>query len=160
MADIPLRFLSSSHDARAVYAQDRRSDSCVVLNWKPPRPDPAPPKNANPTFHEFASDWFATKRLDIGENTASSYGNDLINHLLPFFKDHRISEITVAEVDRYRQQKVREAAEITAATKNGTPITVAYVDRLGRSLRRRARPRPRARSTCTSICWRRSSQSL
>jgi integrase len=108
--------------------------------WRPPRPDPAPTKTANPTFHEFASDWFAAKRLEIDANTASSYGNDLTNHLLPFFKDHRISEITVAEVDRYRQSKVREAAEITAAAGNGTPLTVSYVDRLGRSYRRRARP--------------------
>ena len=83
--------------------------------WRPPRPDPAPAKNTNPTFHEFASDWFAAKQLEIEKNTASSYANDLTNHLLPFFKDHRVSEITVAEVDRYRQSKVREAAEITAA---------------------------------------------
>ena len=107
--------------------------------WRPPRPDPAPTKNANPTFHEFASDWFAAKRLEIEENTASSYGNDLSNHLLPFFKDHCISEITVAAVDRYRQGKAREAAEITAAAENGTPLTVSYVDRLGRSYRRCAR---------------------
>jgi len=108
--------------------------------WRPPKPDPAPAKNVNPTFHEFASDWFASKRLEIEQNTANSYGNDLTNHLLPFFKDHHISEITVAELDRYRQSKVREAAEITAAAENGTPLMVSYVDRLGRSVRRRARP--------------------
>lgn len=65
----------------------------------------------DPVFHEFASDWFATKRLEIEPNTASSYGNDLTNHLLPFFKDHHLSQITVTEVDRYRQSKVRQAAE-------------------------------------------------
>ena len=59
--------------------------------WRPPRPDPAPAKNADPTFHEFASDWFATKQLEIEKNTASSYANDLTNHLLPFFKDHHLS---------------------------------------------------------------------
>ena len=26
-------------------------------------------------------------------------------HLLPFFKDHRLSEITIAEVDRYRERR-------------------------------------------------------
>ena len=108
--------------------------------WRPPRPDPPPAKNTNPTFHEFASDWFSAKQLEIEKNTASSYANDLTNHLLPFFKDHLMSEITVAEVDRYRQSKVREAAEITAAAENGTPLMVSYVDRLGRSYRRRARP--------------------
>jgi integrase len=107
--------------------------------WRPPT-DPTPTENVDPTFHEFASDWFATKRLEIEQNTASHYQNDLTNHLLPFFKDHHLSRITVAEVDRYCQSKVREAAEISAATENGTPMMVSYVDRLGRSYRRRARP--------------------
>ena len=108
--------------------------------WRPPEPDPAPTQAVDPTFHEFASDWFATKELEVEPNTANHYRNDLTNHLLPFFKDHRLSRITVAEVDRYRQSKVREAAEITAAAENGTPLMVSYVDRLGRSYRRRARP--------------------
>jgi integrase len=108
--------------------------------WRPPRPDPTPSRTVDPTFHEFASDWFAAKRLEIENNTVSSYQNDLTNHLLPFFKEHHISDITVAEVDRYRQSKVREAAEITAAAESGKPLTVSYVDRLGRRYRRRARP--------------------
>jgi integrase len=108
--------------------------------WRPPQPDPAPAKDVDPTFHEFASDWFATKRLEIEPNTTNSYANDLTNHLLPFFKDHQLSQITVAEVDRYRQSKVREAAEITAAAQSGAPMTFSYTDRLGRSYRRRARP--------------------
>ena len=108
--------------------------------WRPPRKDPVPADAVDPTFHEFASDWFAAKRLEVEENTANHYRNDLTNHLLPFFKDHHLSQITVAEVDRYRQHRVREAAQITAAAQNGTPMMVAYVDRLGRSYRRRARP--------------------
>ena len=127
--------------------------------WRPPQPDPAPVKDVDPTFHEFASDWFATKRLEIEKNTANSYRNDLTNHLLPFFKDHHLSQITVAEVDRYRQSKVREAAEITAAAENGTPMTFSYVDRLGRATDAALVPCRGARSTCTSICWRRSSRS-
>jgi integrase len=108
--------------------------------WRPPEPDPAPAQMVDPTFHEFASDWYATKELEVEPNTANHYRNDLTNHLLPFFKDHRLSGITVAEVDRYRQSKVREAAEITAAAENGTPLRVSYVDRLGRRYRRQARP--------------------
>src|SRR4051794_23540581 len=106
--------------------------------WRPPRPYPAPAKEVDPTFHEFASDWFATKELEVEPNTANHYRNDLTNHLLPFFEKHRLSQITVAEVDRYRQHKVREAAEITAAAESGKPTMVSYVDRLGRSYRRRA----------------------
>jgi hypothetical protein len=29
-------------------------------------------------------------------------------HLLPFFKDHPLSEITIAEVDRYRTEKLSD----------------------------------------------------
>ena len=108
--------------------------------WRPQRPDPAPVTEVDPTFHEFASDWYATKELEVEPNTANHYRNDLTNHLLPFFKRHHLSQITVAEVDRYRQSKVREAAEITAAAESGKPMMVSYVDRLGRSYRRRARP--------------------
>ena len=108
--------------------------------WRPPRLDPAPTQGIDPTFHEFASDWFATKELEVETNTANHYRNDLTNHLLPFFKGHHLSQITVAEVDRYRQRKVREAAEITAAAESGTPMVVSYVDRRGRTYRRQARP--------------------
>ena len=108
--------------------------------WRPQRPDPAPETEVDPTFHEFASDWYATKELEVEPNTANHYRNDLTNHLLPFFKRHHLSQITVAEVDRYRQSKVREAAQITAAAESGKPMMVSYVDRLGRSYRRRARP--------------------
>lgn len=102
--------------------------------WRAPQRNPAPTTDVDPTFHEFASDWFAAKRLEIEQNTADSYVNDLTNHLLPFFKEHHLAQITVAEVDRYRQSKVREAAE------NGKPMTVSYTDRAGRRYRRRARP--------------------
>lgn len=108
--------------------------------WRPAEPDPTPARTADPTFHEFASDWYATKELEVEKNTANHYRNDLTNHLLPFFKGHHLSQITVAEVDRYRQGKVREAAEIAAAAQSGTPLMVSYIDRLGRSYHRRARP--------------------
>ena len=108
--------------------------------WRPQRPDPAPVTEVDPTFHEFASDWYATKELEVEPNTANHYRNDLTNHLLPFFKRHYLSQITVAEVDRYRQSKVREAAQITAAAESGKPMMISYVDRLSRSYRRRARP--------------------
>src|SRR5438270_12980302 len=33
--------------------------------WRPPRPDPEPAGTVDPTFHEFASDWFAAKELEV-----------------------------------------------------------------------------------------------
>jgi integrase len=76
--------------------------------WRPPTPVSVSPAPLDPTFHEFASDWWAAKRLELRPNTAAAYENELSGHLLPFFASHRVSQITVQEVDRYRQSKVRE----------------------------------------------------
>jgi integrase len=63
----------------------------------------------DPTFHEFASEWFRAHRNEWASNTTRDYEWQLRNHLLPFFARHRLSQITIAEVDRYRQCKVNEA---------------------------------------------------
>ncbi len=76
--------------------------------WQPPAAPVAALIMADPAFHEFASDWFAAKAPELRPNTVRSYRNDLTHHLLPFFAKHRLSQITVAEVDRYRNAKVRE----------------------------------------------------
>ncbi len=108
--------------------------------WRAARPDPAPASVVDPTFHEFSSDWFAAKIAEIGENTASNYRNGLTNHLLPFFAEHHLSQITIKEVDRYRQEKVREAADIAAAAEQSKPRMVEILDRRGRRYRRAERP--------------------
>jgi integrase len=108
--------------------------------WQPPRPDQPPQPQQDPRFLEFASEWFALKRFELAANTARSYRNDLTKHLLPFFAEHRLSEITVAEVDRYRQEKVTQASRLAAAAKKGKTPTVQVVDRLGRRYPRRVRP--------------------
>lgn len=107
--------------------------------WQPSRRQP-PQSQKDPRFLEFASDWFALKRFELAPNTARSYRNDLTKHLLPFFAEHRLSEITVAEVDRYRQEKVAHANRLTATAEQGQAPTVQVVDRLGRSYARRVRP--------------------
>jgi integrase len=86
--------------------------------WRPPDPEPAPPV-ADPTFHEFASEWWASKRDELGRKTQIDYEWQLSNHLLPFFARHRLTQITVAEVDRYRNAKVAERA-LSAASINKT----------------------------------------
>jgi integrase len=85
--------------------------------WSPPSRAPARAQPKNPTFHEFSSEWFEAKRTEIRPNTARSYKNDLTHHLLPFFEDHRLTDITIAEVDRYRQTMVRRG-ELKARTIN------------------------------------------
>jgi integrase len=108
--------------------------------WRPKQPDPAPERPVDPTFFEFSSSWFEAKKLEVEQNTVSSYRNDLENHLLPFFKDHHLSRITVEEVDRYRQTKVRHAAEVAAAIKDGNPRMIMIEDKRGRRYRRAEKP--------------------
>jgi integrase len=61
-----------------------------------------------PTFEEFAEEWFESTSPEWRPKTRDHYSWALEKHLLPFFAKHRISAITVKEVDRYRASKVRE----------------------------------------------------
>ena len=76
--------------------------------WKPSEPQEAAEPAPEPTFHEFASEWLETRRHEFAARTVEDYELALTHHLLPFFKDHRLSEITAQEVDRYKAAKVRE----------------------------------------------------
>lgn len=77
--------------------------------WQPPAPAVDPEARPEPTFHEFASEWLAGLGDEgLRETTLADYEWQLTHHLLPFFAGHRLSQITVAEVDRYRQAKVRQ----------------------------------------------------
>ena len=95
--------------------------------WKPPRPAPTVQEKQEPTFHEFASEWFKGMRLEgLRPNTLANYEWQLSNHLLPFFAGHQLSEITIAEVDRYRQAKIREG-ELSATSINMTITRLAQI---------------------------------
>ncbi len=79
--------------------------------WRPPdrEPAPAPVLPSDPLFHEFASRWYADNEPGCEENTRLDYSWQLSSHLLPFFAGHRLSQITAAEVDRYKAAKLRQA---------------------------------------------------
>ena len=77
-------------------------------NWRPAKPAPVIDIPENPGFHEFASRWLDRRRLEIRPATYQAYRNELTCHLLPFFAGHELPQITVAEVDRYREHKLRE----------------------------------------------------
>lgn len=76
--------------------------------WKPAQPAQDAEGAPVPIFHEFASEWLSTRRHEFAARTVEDYELALTHHLLPFFKDHRLSEITAQEVDRYKAAKVRE----------------------------------------------------
>jgi integrase len=79
--------------------------------WRPQKRQPAavPAVVEESTFHAFASEWLAMReREGLAERTIEDYKWALAHHLLPWFKDYRLVEITALEVDRY---KVAKAAE-------------------------------------------------
>jgi integrase len=85
--------------------------------WHPPAamdPKPAEPK-PEPTFHEFATDWLEAREPELRERTCVDYRWRLSAHLLPHFAPMPLSAITIEEVDRYRQAKVREARALSEA---------------------------------------------
>ena len=83
--------------------------------WEPPKaaaPEPAVEIERDPTFHQFATDWFDATSGEWRETTRLDYEWQLSHHLLKFFARHRLSQITIAEVDRYRAAKVAEVKKV------------------------------------------------
>lgn len=79
--------------------------------WQPDEPasaqaaaEPVP----CPTFHEFASAWLHDGEPGWRPKTISDYRWALELHLLPYFARHRLADITIEEVDRYKAAKLRE----------------------------------------------------
>jgi integrase len=95
--------------------------------WRPPAPqsEPEAPRQV-PTFHEFSSEWFDAKRGELRAKTIADYQWRLTNHLLPHFAWMPLSRITVQEVDRYRQAKVREGV-LSAGSINKTLTLLSAV---------------------------------
>jgi integrase len=83
--------------------------------WQPPAKEPVPEQPNDPTLHEFASQWFEANKAGWRPKTREDYSWQLTHHLLPFFKDHALSRITVSEVDRYRSAKLRESERLAKA---------------------------------------------
>jgi integrase len=102
--------------------------------WLPPVEDSSPePPREIPTFHEFASEWFARQKVEGGRRgrglspaSVATLEWVLSRHLLPVFADRRLDEISVEHVDRYRLQKVREG-RLAPSSVNKTISTLGAV---------------------------------
>jgi integrase len=99
--------------------------------WRPPVSQPTVEPPNDPTFHEFASEWFERKSPELRDNTRTAYRNELSLHLLPYFAARRLSEIDARMVDAYRQAELRESEARRQAIANGKPL----LDGQGRVLR-------------------------
>lgn len=102
--------------------------------WQPPTPEPAQSSAEMPIFHEFASEWLEDASPELRERTRVDYRWRLSNHLLPYFADHRLSAITVEEVDRYRRAKVRESKAMELARQKQLAFPKAKRVRIPRPL--------------------------
>ncbi len=101
--------------------------------WEPPRkhrrhaPGPRPPKLA-----DFAEDWLAGEKVQGGRRgtglAPAGYASLQwrLGHLLRFFASARLDEITVMDVDRYRQTKLGEGS-LSAGSINKTVLTLGAI---------------------------------
>lgn len=96
--------------------------------WKAPKPEPiAAEPEEEPTFNEFASEWLASREQEgLGARTIEDYRWALVNHLIPYFHGHRLSEITIREVDRYKTYKAAEGV-LSANTINKTLTRLSQI---------------------------------
>jgi integrase len=76
--------------------------------------------------HQFASEWLLARRSEWRRSTELDYRWQLEVHLLPFFSEHLLSEITIEEVDRYKSAKVA-AGQLSATSINKTLTRLAQV---------------------------------
>jgi integrase len=94
--------------------------------WRPPEPEPVREPEREPTFHEFASEWLEVVSPALAEGTVLRYRWQLTDYLLPFFHAHLLSQVTVAEVDRYRDERVREG-RLSAGEVNKTLVRLGQI---------------------------------
>jgi integrase/recombinase XerC len=89
--------------------------------WRPPQP--VQDDDAEITFHEFASRWWASREAELRPRSRENYEWRIRKHLLPFFADYQVGEIDVALVARYREHKVieREARRAALAEESKKP---------------------------------------
>jgi integrase len=94
--------------------------------WRLHEPEPVEAPVEVPSFHEFASEWFAEHQHEWADRTRVDYRWRLSDYLLPFFARHRLSEITIAEVDHYKAATLA-AGKLSPATVNKTLVLLSAI---------------------------------
>ncbi|MDQ6779173.1 MAG: site-specific integrase [Actinomycetota bacterium] len=95
----------------------------------------APAPAEVPTFHAFASEWFEAHKGEWRPKTRADYAWQLSSHLLPYFAGHRLTEISIEEVDRYRGFKVGEGV-LSPASINKTITRLGQILELAREYKK------------------------
>jgi integrase len=94
--------------------------------WRAPRAAAEIVQTDDPTFHVFASEWLTAVSPGLAPRTRDDYRVTLTNHLLPFFCDHRLTDITIREVDKYVAGKQNEG-KLSASVINKTLVRLAQI---------------------------------
>jgi integrase len=89
--------------------------------YRPPV-ESSPPRDLDPTFHEFSSHWLEQKRAELSKGAYDDYRNLLVRHLLPFFATSRLTEITYERVQEYRAERLRTSRALRQACEAGFPL--------------------------------------
>jgi integrase len=109
---------SSADGMTATQARDELANLLADIRrgrWTPPTPAPAVEAPLEePTFHVLASEWVERRRHEVDARTVEHWTWALSNHLLPFFRDYRPSQITAALVERYKAAKLGERERMLA----------------------------------------------
>ena len=111
-------------------AADRRDEIVQMVRrgvWRPTNPFELDPREKNPGFHEFASDWLKRYRRTVSDGTAAKVRTLLSRHILPFFRTYRIREIDYAVLSAYVAHKLEQNEEVEQA--NAADLTL--LDRYG-----------------------------
>ncbi len=94
--------------------------------WKPQSVQPPPEPTAVPSFHAFAEEWWVRNERRLAAKTRVDYRWRLA-HLLPFFAEKRLDEITFDTVERYIAAKLSEDDPLSPRSINMTVILFATI---------------------------------
>jgi integrase len=108
-----------------VRAADTRNELAALVRrgvWRPPNNFVLDPREKDPGFHEFASDWLKRYRRTVKPRSAETAQNLLSRHALPFLHPYTLKEIDYALLSTYVSQKLERNDEIARATEVGVTL--------------------------------------
>ncbi|MGH3600812.1 MAG: hypothetical protein ACRDQH_11130 [Pseudonocardiaceae bacterium] len=108
-----------------------RAEPDATRRRRSPRATPRQGCSTTPTatrpFHEFATVWFDRHSVDLDASTMASFSRVLSRYILPEFKDHRLTEITL----RSRRAVARPPARRDPAPLQSFDVDVVVSDARG-----------------------------
>ena len=108
-----------------VRAADRRDEIAALVRrgaWRPPNNFELDPRERNPGFHEFSSDWLKRYRRIVKPRTAHLAEYLLSHHILPFLHEYRLAEIDYAVLSAFVAHKLERNEEIAMAKEAGLTL--------------------------------------